>query len=94
MKILGTTGSEAFICEVSKSELEQFYNCYYHKKHEELGYISDFKVGQNIDLGKGYNHLSEIQNALSEIKSFVKANEKIIQAISGGLNLLTKNEAL
>lgn len=79
MRILGET-KNGFIAEVNKSEIEKFLNLYYNK-------MENIKVGDDIDLGKGYDHAEHISQAFKETQSFIKSHEKIISAIISGLNI-------
>ena len=90
MKILGTTKNyynETYICEVSHHELEKFFNQYYSNKK-----LGDFKTGDEIDLGTGFDHHTKIINALKETKSFIKSHRDVVRAITDGFLIFPGNE--
>ena len=81
MKVLGTTkDSQTYICEVSHSEIEKFLGLYYNK-------LATVKAGDVIDLGKGYDHASEIKQAMDKTREFVKAHQGTVNAIINGLRI-------
>jgi len=92
MDIIGEGKDGNLICEVSRNELEKFFNCFYRNGSEQSKKIQSLKPGQAIDLSKGYDHLSEINSAFHKIKEFVGANESVIKAISSGLILMSGND--
>jgi hypothetical protein len=47
--------------------------------------LNELHVGQEIDLGKGYDHASEIAHAMRTTQEFVKANQQVVTAILNGL---------
>jgi hypothetical protein len=79
MKVIGTMGRRSdYIVSVSHTELEKFLGLYYGK-------LNELHVGQEIDLGKGYDHASEIAHAMRTTQEFVKANQQVVTAILNGL---------
>lgn len=75
MKVIGKT-QDGYIAEISHHEIEKFLNLYYNK----LGKLS---LNEEIDLGKGYDFYHASQAALTETRSFIEKNGKIIQGIIG-----------
>lgn len=91
MKIIGRT-SNGFITEVSAQELKKFYNAYYSKSSTSAPYkIEDLNIGNEIDLGKGHDFLSDTKYALQQTQDFLKANKKVIKAITDGINILNSD---
>lgn len=90
MKVLGISEGHRYIAEVSHTELEQFLNLYYGK-------LNHLKVGEIVDLGKGYDHAAEVSRAVSNLCDFIKNNRRIVDALSGGFLLrlasIAKEEA-
>lgn len=81
MKILGTTNdSKTYICEIHHSEIEKFLGLYYNN-------LKSVKAGDVIDLGKGYDHASEIKQAMDKTREFVKAHQGTVNAIINGLRI-------
>lgn len=56
MKVIAKANEGRYICEVSHDELEKFFNQYYGK----LGKLA---VGQDVNLGQGYDFSSRIESA-------------------------------
>lgn len=87
MRVLGTTkDSKTYLCEVHHSEIEKFLGLYY-------GNLKEVKVGDDINLGKGYDHASEIKQAMEKTREFVKAHQGTVNAIINGLRIETLAEA-
>ena len=76
---------ENYIAVVNHTELEKFLNLYYGKRDK-------LNVGDEVDLGAGYDYAADISRAMRETRSFVKANGKIITAILSGLNITAIDE--
>lgn len=81
MKVIGTCGDKKYICEVKHDELEMFLNTYYSGTNR-------LSVGQEVDLGKGYNHARDIKDALDKTREFIKSNQKVVNAIISGLAVI------
>lgn len=81
MKVIGACGDRKYICEIKHDELEMFLNTYY-------GGTKALSVGQDIDLGKGYNHAQDIRDALDKTREFIKSNQKVVNAIINGLAVI------
>ena len=81
MKVIGTCGDKKYICEVKHDEVEMFLNTY-------CGGTNRLSVGQEIDLGKGYNHARDIKDALDKTREFIKSNQKVVNAIISGLAVI------
>jgi len=81
MKVLGEA-KDGYICEVSHEEIEKFLDLYYGKR-------SRLKVGEELDLGTGYDWANRISSALHQTQEFVKANRPIIQSLMEGYSILT-----
>ena len=80
MKVLGEATS-GYICEVSHSEIEKFLGLYYGK-------MNRLKVGEEVNLGEGYDWEGKISSALRQSQDFVKANQPIIQSLMSGYSVL------
>lgn len=80
MKVIGNT-QNGYVCEVNHSEIEQFLGLYYNKK-------SKLKIGEEVDLGAGYNWESKIASALRQTQEFVKETRPIIQNMMEGYSIL------
>lgn len=78
MKVLGLSG-ENYICHVSHDELEKFLNTYYNGRTDRL------KVGQEVDLGRGWTFMRDTQRALDKTEEFIAAHAEVIQAITDGI---------
>ena len=90
MKVIGVGSDNNLICEISHQELEKFFNCYYKDSDPMRKSIRDLRVGSALNLGQGYDHLSEIRSAFKQMQDFIRANETVIKGISSGLLLMTE----
>lgn len=88
MKVLGVGSKrgDAYICEVSHQELEKFLKKYYGK-------LERLNVGQEIDLGTGYDHASDIESAVKTIQNHMKAHKAVFDVINKGLAHLEGGES-
>jgi len=84
MKVIAKISCDRYVCEVSHEELEQFLNKYY-------GYLSKLEVGDEVDLGKGYDFRRDCLDALSKTQAFINANKKAIETILNGITFLGTN---
>jgi len=75
MKVIGLISSKKYIVEIDKSEIEKFLNLYYNK-------MATLRVGDEIDLGKGYDWYYEIRTALAEARTFFSVNVDTINGIT------------
>ncbi len=82
MKVIGTQGgyNESYICIIEHSEIEKYLNLYYRK-------LPQLKVGETVDLGRGYDHAREIADAMDKTREFVKANQAVVTAIMQGMSI-------
>ena len=89
MKVIATVEYHKYICQVDHRELEKFMNLYYTRDDK----LIDLKVGDEIDLSKGFDHASEIKSALNESKKFIEASSKIVAAITTGIALCNTEDS-
>lgn len=82
MKCIATVDSKKYICEVSHDELEMFMNLYYNK-------MDRLKVGDEVDLGKGYKFDSNTREALRKTSEFIAANRTVLDAITEGISVMS-----
>lgn len=69
MKIIGLAANGDYIAIVGHSELEKSANKYYGK-------LEKLRVGEEFDLGKGYNFTGDIKSACSNMTDAYKAFER------------------
>lgn len=84
MKVIGTATASydpEYIVTLRHSELEKFLGLYYTREK-----FQHLKVGDTVDLGRGYDYTQQIANAMRTTQEFVKANQAIVTAILNGLN--------
>lgn len=90
MKVIGIVDDYTYLCEMKHTEIEKFTNLYYDK-------MKKMRVGDVLDLGKGYNFHIETLDALRKTEEFIKANKDVINAIMNGIttsaNMLEIKEA-
>lgn len=65
MKVLGTADRDSYLVHVSHTELEKVTGKYYGK-------LKRLEVGDEMDLGTGYNFTSDIQSACKSMREAMK----------------------
>lgn len=81
MKVIGVSGGDTYICEVSHTEIEKFMGLYYEE-------MEDLKTGDVVDLEKGYDYAGKTAEAMRKTQEFIQANREIVEAILNGLSVL------
>lgn len=81
MKVIGTGHSGKYLCEVDHTELEKFLGQYY-------GNMKRLKIGDHVDLSRGYDFADEARAACKATEEFIKNNSKMIRAIMDGITIL------
>ena len=79
MKVIGKNEDD-YIVTVSPSELEKFMGQYYGK-------MDRLKIGDDVDLGSGYDYMVDTKRAMDTTRKFIEDNGKIIDAIIRGLQI-------
>lgn len=87
MKVLGIVDSNTYLVEVGHTEIEKFLDLYYGK-------LSRLKVGEIVDLGRGYDYARDIRDSMKTTRDFVEGHQKVVNAIINGLRIenLTRDE--
>lgn len=75
MKVIGIVENDRYICEISHSEIEKFLDLYYGNK-------KNLYVGEEVNLGKGYDWYSKTQHALEKTEKFFQTNAETIDVIT------------
>jgi hypothetical protein len=70
MKVIAKANDSTYICEVSHHEIAKYMNQYY-------GDIKRLNVGEDVDLGKGFDFSVKIESAC---KSMVEASKQFESA--------------
>lgn len=87
MKVIGT-GSEGYskeyICTITHTELEKYLGLYYSQDDKKL---KSLKVGDEVDLTKGFEYAGQISDALRQTREFVESHRKVVSAILNGLRI-------
>lgn len=65
MKVIAKASESKYLCEVSHEELEKFMNQYYGK-------MSKLSVGQDLNLGQGYDFAARIEAACKSMADAMK----------------------
>lgn len=81
MLIIGKISDREYICEVTHTEIEKFMNLYYNN-------MKKLEVGDEVDLGKGYDFSVQTQNAMKKTEDFIAGNKEIIEAILNGISVV------
>ena len=79
MKVIGKNEDD-YIVTVSHYELEKFMGQYYGK-------MDRLKIGDDVNLGAGYDYMTDTKSAMDTTRQFIKDNEKVINAIIRGLRI-------
>ena len=85
MKVLGLAKENydtEYICIITHKEIEQFLGLYYKSKMPGL------KVGDEVDLGQGYNFCRDTIEALKSTQQFLEKNKSVVEAIINGINII------
>jgi len=85
MKVIGKSSDSSYLCEIDHSEIEKYLGTFYGK-------TKPLRIGQEVDLGLGYDYRGEMRDALDKTKKFIESNKKIIEAIMNGLTITSINE--
>jgi hypothetical protein len=85
MKVIGIVDHGHYLMQVSHSEIEKHLNLYYDK-------LKKLKVGDEVDLGKGYDFASDIKESMMTTRGFIEANKEIIEAIMNGMQVIGRIE--
>lgn len=83
MKVIGIAGDSwnpQYICTIDHRELSKFLGLYYDK-------LKTLKVGEEVDLGKGHDHASDIASAMKATQDLIKAHQPVVTAILNGLRI-------
>ena len=84
MKVIGISNEDGhsteYICTIKHDELEKFMGLYF-------GNLDILEVGDDINLGAGYDHARQIKQAYESIQILIKDNAVIVNAILNGLNI-------
>lgn len=83
MKVIAKISRSQYVCDVTHTEIKKFLNRYYGS-----GSLGILEVGQEIDLGKGYDFRSDIRDAMQKTQEFIEGHEKVVTAILNGLKFL------
>ena len=85
MEVVGLVSNKVYIVKISHTELEKFFNLYY-------GELEALKVGDTINLGKGYDFYHKTKEALNTTQEFINNNRKVIDTILDGINIMTRGQ--
>jgi hypothetical protein len=71
MKVLGIVSHKKYLVEVEHTELEKLTGNYAYAKS-----LKELKVGDEMNLGTGYNFTSDIQSACKAMSGAMESFEK------------------
>ena len=86
MEIIAKINRDTVLCRVNLDEVDKFYNTYYRNK--EIA----FDIGDEIDLGRGYDFHRDMKDALKTIQTFVEAGNKLFPVLAEALLRIEPNE--
>lgn len=81
MLVIGKVKNDEYICTISHIELEKFLGLYYGGK-------KTIEVGEEINLGIGYDYVKETESAMRKTEEIIKSNKDIITAIMNGIMVI------
>jgi hypothetical protein len=82
MFILGIVDRETVIAQVDRAELKKFFNTYYRSgNHADAPNVDDLKVGDKVDLGRGFDFSRDIRDAVKTINATVQGAGVIAEAV-------------
>lgn len=84
MKVIAKASESKYLCEVSHDELEKFMGKYY-------GNMAKLSVGQEIDLGHGYNFSSRIETACRQMADAMKAFDEARKVMTDYALVISKS---
>lgn len=85
MKVIAKVDNRMYLCQIGHTELEKFMNLYYNE-------MKTLEVGNELDLGKGYDFLRDAQDALKKTEEFITANKEVIEMIVTGISVMSRRE--
>lgn len=89
MKVIGLIpekySGNVYICQVEHKELEKYMGLYC--KGDKL---KELKVGDEVDLCKGYDFFNDTKNALEKTQQFIEVNKKVLESIINGIKIMGK----
>jgi len=80
MKVIAKVQDGKFLCEVTSREIKEFMNIF------NDGNLS-MRVGQFIDLGKGYDFAEDARRAMEKTEAFISSNKQVIKSIIEGVKV-------
>ena len=83
MRVIAKVDGDTYLCQIGHTEIEKFMNLYYTK-------LSRLSVGDEVDLGKGYNFYQKTRDALGKTEAFIESNKDVIEMIVTGISLMTR----
>lgn len=85
MKVIAKIDSDVYLCQVRHAEIEKYLGLYYNK-------MGTLKVGDEVDMGQGYNFFHQTQDALKKTEEFITSNKKVIEMIVTGISVMTRGD--
>lgn len=87
MRILGIASyhGDTYIAEIDHSEIEKFLKLYHNG-------LTKLKVGQVVDLGRGYDFASEAKATMKATSELIEKNKKVVEAILNDIQIIGRNE--
>ena len=75
MKVVAIVDHKKYLCEISHVEIEKFLDLYYEN-------LQVLRVGDSVDLSKGYNFANDMEIAVKKIEGFFSATDAILQVLT------------
>jgi len=80
MKVIAKVQDGKFLCEVTNREIKEFMNTFNEGS-------MNMRVGQIIDLGKGYDFARDAIDAMKKTNDFISSNKEVIRTIFEGIKI-------
>lgn len=85
MLVIAKASDSTYICQVNHDELEKFMNKYYGK-------MEKLKVGEEVNLGLGYNYAYKIEDACEKMTQAMKSFDQARATMTSFALALSKNK--
>ena len=85
MKVLGTGPDGTYFVSVSHTELEKLCDKYYNK-------LKRLEIGDDFDLGAGYNYREDIKRVCQEMMDSMKAFERARETLTKFAHMVAETE--
>ena len=90
MQIIGKAENENLVCIISREEICKVFNHYSTYSSSAIKLMEELKIGNEVDLSKGYNFRTDIIDACQKTVEAFKAFGKAQSTLLSFSELITK----